>query len=83
MISLEKELKETIQKDEKEELKTVLKKILLILSEPNNEITLFELESSWILIGLFNYLETIFKSQYDKLNIENDNELQKKSTQIK
>jgi hypothetical protein len=39
LISLEKELKETIQKDEKEELKTVLKKILLILSEPNNEIT--------------------------------------------
>ena len=77
LISLEKELKEAIQKDQKEELRNVLTKILLILSEPNNEITLFELESSGILIGLCNYFEPIFKSQYDKLNIENDNELQK------
>ena len=77
LISLEKELKEAIQKDEKDELKKVLEKIILILSEPKNEITLFELENSGILIGLCNYFEPIFKTQYDKLNIENDNELQK------
>ena len=28
-------------------------------------------------MGLCNYFEPIFKTQYDKLNIENDNELQK------
>ena len=77
LIKLEKELKEACEKKDTNEIKEVLQKILKILSEPENEITLFELENSKILIGLCNYFEPIFNSQYDKLNIENDNELQK------
>ena len=77
LIQLEKELKESCDKKDNNKIKEVLQKILKILSEPKNEITLFELENSNILIGLCNYFEPIFKSQYDKLNIENDNELQK------
>ena len=77
LIKLEKELKNACDKKDEKEIKSVLEKILKILSEPKNEITLFELENSGILIGLCNYFEPIFKTQYDKLNIENDNELQK------
>ena len=77
LIKLEKELKNACDKKDQKEIKSVLEKILKILSEPKNEITLFELENSGILIGLCNYFEPIFKTQYDKLNIENDNELQK------
>ena len=77
LISLEQELKQIIELNDKNKLKEILQKILTILCEPKNEITLFELENSGILIGLCNYFEPIFKSQYDKLNIENDNELQK------
>ena len=77
LIKLEKELKDACDKEDNNEIKQVLLKILKILSEPKNEITLFELENSKILMGLCNYFEPIFKSQYDKLNIENDNELQK------
>ena len=77
LIELEKNLKASCDKNDEKEIKKNLEKILKVLSEPKNEITLFELESSGILIGLCNYFEPIFKSQYDKLNIENDNELQK------
>ena len=77
LIKLEKELKEACDKKEEKEIRNVIMKILKILSEPKNEITLFELENSGILIGLCNFFEPIFKSQYDKLNIEDDNELQK------
>ena len=77
LISLEQELKQVIALDDPNQTKVVLQKILSILCEQKNEITLFELESSGILISLCNYFEPIFKSQYDKLNIENDNELQK------
>ena len=77
LIKLEEELKNACDKKDDNEIKTILQKILNILSEPKNEITLFELENSGILIGLCNYFEPIFKTQYDKLNIENDNVLQK------
>ena len=77
LIKLEKELKDACDKKDNYEIKNVLQKIIKILSEPKNEITLFELENSKILMGLCNYFEPIFQSQYDKLNIENDNELQK------
>jgi hypothetical protein len=77
LIKLEEELKEACNKKEDSTIKIILQTILNILSDPKNEITLFELEGSGILIGLCNYFEPIFKTQYDKLNIENDNELQK------
>ena len=77
LIKLEKELKNACDKNDVNNIKKILKNILQILSEPKNEITLFELENSGILIGLCDYFEPIFKTQYDKLNIENDNELQK------
>jgi len=77
LINLEKELKDACDKKEDKQIKIILQKILTILTEPKNEITLFELENSGILIGLCNYFEPIFKTQYDKLNIENDSELQK------
>ena len=77
LIKLEKELKDACDKKDNYEIKNVLQKIIKILSEPKNEITLFELENSKILMGLCNYFEPIFQSQYDKLNIENDSELQK------
>ena len=77
LISLEQELKQVCSLNDQDKTKIILQKILSILCEPKNEITLFELESSGILISLCNYFEQIFKSQYDKLNIENDNELQK------
>ena len=77
LISLEQELKSANESNDENKIRATLEKILSILCEPKNEITLFELENSNILIGLCNYFEPIFKSQYDKLNIENDNELQK------
>ena len=77
LTSLEQELKAACTSNDLEKIKIILEKILTILCEPKNEITLFELENSGILISLCNYFEPIFKSQYDKLNIENDNELQK------
>ena len=77
LISLEQELKAIYNSNDTSKIKLTLEKILSILCEPKNEITLFELESSGILISLCNFFEPIFKSQYDKLNIENDNELQK------
>ena len=77
LTNLEKELKEACDKKDDNQIKIVIQKILKILSEPKNEITFFELENSKILIGLCNYFEPIFITQYDKLDIENDNELQK------
>ena len=77
LISLEKELKSANESNDQNQIKNILEKILSILCEPKNEITLFELENSNILIGLCNYFEPIFKTQYDKLHIENDNELHK------
>ena len=77
LINLQKELTEECTKNDLSKIKSVLHKILQILSDTKNEITLFELENSGILIGLCNYFEPIFKEQYDKLNIENDSELQK------
>ena len=77
LIKLSKELKDACEKNDEKNIKIIIEKILQILCEPKNEITLFELENSGILIALCNYFEPIFKTQYDKLNIENDNELQK------
>ena len=77
LTKLEKELKLALEKKDENAIKSILQNIIKILSEPKNEITLFELENSQILIGLCNFFEPIFKSQYDKLNIENDNEIQK------
>ena len=77
LISLEKELKSANESNDQNQIKNILEKIVSILCEPKNEITLFELENSNILIGLCNYFEPIFKTQYDKLHIENDNELHK------
>ena len=77
LTKLEKELKDACDKKDDNQIKVVIQKILKILSEPKNEITLFELENSKILIGLCNYFEPIFITQYDKLDIENDNEMQK------
>ena len=77
LIKLDKELREACDKNDEKEMKKTLENILQILSDPKNEITLFELEHSGIILGLCNFFEPIFKSQYDKLNIENDNELQK------
>ena len=77
LTSLEKELKNAIETKNGAQIKISLQKIIQILSEPKNEITLFELEHSKILMGLCNFFEPIFQSQYEKLNIENDNEIQK------
>ena len=77
LTSMEKELKTVCESKDNTQIKKTLQKIIQILSDPKNEITLFELEHSNILIGLCTYFEPIFKTQYDKLNIENDNEMQK------
>ena len=62
LVSLEKELNTACSSNDLNNIKKILEKILTILSEPKNEITLFELESSGILISLCNYFEPIFKS---------------------
>ena len=79
LSSLEKDLSESFSKntEDKEKLKQSLKTIVDILVNPINEITLFELENSYILIGLSQFLEPQFKSLYNKLDFKNDNELQK------
>ena len=77
LTSLEKDLKNACETKNGIQIKNSLQKIIQILSDPKNEITLFELEYSKILLGLCNFFEPIFQSQYDKLNIENDNEIQK------
>ena len=55
----------------------IIKKIIEILTNPKNEITFFELESSKILISLCKFFEPSFISLYDKLDFQKDNELQK------
>ena len=78
LFSLEKDLSESIIKSkDKEKMKQSLKTIIEILSNPINEITLFELENSNILLGLCEFLEPQFKSLYNKLDFKNDSELQK------
>ena len=54
-----------------------IKKIIELLTNPKNEITFFELESSKILISLCKFFEPSFMSLYDKLDFQKDNELQK------
>ena len=54
-----------------------IKKIIELLTNPKNEITFFELESSKILISLCKFFEPSFISLYDKLDFQKDNELQK------
>ena len=77
LSSLEKDLSESIKSKDKEKMKQSLKTIIEILSNPINEITLFELENSNILLGLCELLEPQFKSLYNKLDFKNDSELQK------
>ena len=55
----------------------IIKKIIELLTNPKNEITFFELESSKILISLCKFFEPSFMSLYDKLDFQKDNELQK------
>ena len=62
---------------DKEKMTQTLKTILEILLNPSNEITLFEIENSNILKGLCTFLEPNFMIQFDKLIIENENQLQK------
>ena len=81
LSSLEKELNENsgdiIDKNNNEKNIQQIKAIIDILTNPLNEITFFELESSNILTGLCHFLESQFLSFYDKLDFNNDNVLQK------
>ena len=79
LSSLGKDLSESLlkSKEDKQKMTQSLKAILDILSNPANEITLFELENSNILIHLCEFFEPQFKSLYDKLDFKNDAELQK------
>ena len=79
LSSLEKDLSESCveNKENKEKMKQSFKTILEILTNPLNEITLFELENSNILIGLCQFFEPQFKSLYNQLDFKNDSELQK------
>ena len=51
----------------------IIKKIIELLTNPKNEITFFELESSKILISLCKFFEPSFMSLYDKLDFQKDN----------
>ena len=79
LCSLQKDLSESLQynKDDKLKMKQTLKTIIDILANPLNEITLFELENSNILLGLCQFFEPQFKYLYNKLDFKNDAELQK------
>ena len=66
-----------ISKENNNKIIQNIKNIIEILTNPKNEITFFELESSKILISLCNFFEPIFMSLYDKLDFQKDNELQK------
>ena len=78
LSSLEKDLSEScIDNKDKDNIKQSFKTILDILTNPLNEITLFELENSNVLIGLCQFFEPQFKSLYNKLDFKNDIELQK------
>ena len=75
LSSLEKDLSQT--NDDIEKKKQSFKTILDILTNPINEITLYELENSNILLGLCQFFEPQFKSLFNKLDFKNDSELQK------
>ena len=79
LSSLGKDLSDSTktEKENKEKMVQSFKTILEILTNPLNEITLFELENSNILLDLCEFFEPQFKSSYNKLDIKNDNELQK------
>ena len=70
------------EKDYKEKIIPLIQSIIDILTNPINEITFFELESSKILLGLCYFLEPQILSLYDKLDFQNDNIL-KKSINLK
>ena len=70
------ESKKTIRENKEKKIQS-FKTILEILTNPLNEITLFELETSHILLDLCEFFEPQFKFLYNKLDIKNDNELQK------
>ena len=75
---LDKNLNEACKdKTNKNEIIQFLKNIIDLLTNPKNEITFFELESSKILLCLCRFLEPIIISLYDKLDFQKDNELQK------
>ena len=76
LFSLEKDLSESGTKN-KENTDKIFKTILDILTNPKNEITLFELENSNILLGLCEYFEPQFKTLFNKLDFAKDSELQK------
>ena len=79
LSSLQKDLVEASNPSntDKQKMSQTLKTILEILVNPSNEITLFEIENSNILKGLCTFLEPNFMIQFNKLNIENENQLQK------
>ena len=79
LSSLEKDLSESCikNKEDKEKMNQSFRTILDILTNPINEITLFELENSNIIIGLCEFFEPQFKSLYNKLDFSTDSELQK------
>ena len=81
LSSLEKDLINSCSKlnneKDNESIIPLIKSIIDILTNPINEITFFELESSQILLGLCNFLEPQIISLYDKLDFANDNILQK------
>ena len=67
----------TDENDYKEKIIPLIQSIIDIITNPINEITFFELESSKILLGLCHFLEPQILSLYDKLDIQNDNILKK------
>ena len=81
LSNLEKNLSEVCNSINNETNKTkiinLIKNIIDILTNPKNEITFFELESSKILLGICKFLEPTILSIYDKLDFQKDNELQK------
>ena len=81
LSALEKDLINACSKinneKDNESIIPLIKSIIDILTNPINEITFFELESSQILLGLCNFLEPQIILLYDKLDFANDNVLQK------
>ena len=67
----------TNEKDYNEKIIPLIQSIIDIITNPINEITFFELESSKILLGLCHFLEPQILTLYDKLDIQNDNILRK------
>ena len=65
------------EEDYKEKIVPLIQSVIDILTNPINEITFFELESSKILLGLCHFLEPQILSLYDKLDFQNDNILKK------